>query len=108
MFRTLIHCPNCRNEISLEEARTTIPTIPLPEQSTTFKKVSLVYTVCPKCRRDFRIKGERSAATVILVIVLPLLGSSFVLDSWVPLILVAATLIFQKKIVQAIVRAEHA
>jgi len=108
MFRTHIRCPHCRNEISLEEARTTIPAIPLPEKSTTFNKVSLVYTVCPKCRRDFRVKGERLAASAILAIVFVLLGAGFFVDSWVPLGLVAATLIFQKKIMQTLIRAEHA
>lgn len=105
MFRTLIRCPSCRNDISLEEARTTIPAVPLPEQSTGFKKVSLVYTVCPKCRRTFRVKGERLAASAIVSIVFLLLGSSFFVDSWVPLGLVAATLILQRKIMQALIRA---
>jgi|SRR5688500_15148366 len=108
MFRTLLRCPSCHNEISLDEARTTIPAIPVPEQSTTFKKVSLVYTVCPKCKRDFRIRGERLAAAALLATVFLLLGSSFFADSWVPLLLVAVTLAFQKKIVQMFVRAEHA
>ena len=108
MFRTLICCPNCRNEISLEEARTTIPAVPLPEQSTTFKKASLVYTVCPKCRRDFRVTGERSAALAVLVAVFLSLVSGFFLDSWVPLAVVALLLLFQRKITQILIRAEHA
>jgi uncharacterized protein YbaR (Trm112 family) len=108
MFRTLICCPNCRNEISLEEARTTIPAVPLPEQSTTFKTASLVYTVCPKCRRDFRVTGERSAALAILVAVFLSLVSGFFLDSWVPLAVVALLLLFQRKITQILIRAEHA
>ncbi len=108
MFRTLIRCPSCRNEISLEEARAVIPAVPLPEQSTTFEKASLVYTVCPKCKRDFQVKGERLAASAILSVVFLLLTGSFFVDSWVPLALVAVTLIFQRKIVQTLVRAEHA
>ena len=108
MFRTNIRCPHCQNEISLEEARTTTPAIPLPEQSTTFKKVSLVYTICPKCRRDFQVKGERLAACAILALVFLSLGAGFFVDSWVPLGLVAATLLFQKKIMQTLIRAEHA
>ncbi|WP_157515217.1 hypothetical protein [Luteimonas abyssi] len=108
MFRTHLRCPHCRSEISLEEARSTIPAIPLPGQSTTLKKVSLVYTVCPKCRRDFQVKGERLAAFVILVVVFLLLGVSFFVDSLIPLALAAATLIFQKKIMQTLIRAAHA
>lgn len=108
MFRTLICCPNCSKEISLEEARTTIPAIPLPDQSTTFKKTSLVYTVCPRCRRDFRVTGERSAAFAILVAVFLSLASGFFVDSWVPLAGVAIVLLFQRKIMQILIRAEHA
>ena len=108
MFRTLICCPNCRNEISLEEARTTIPAIQLPEQSTPFKKASLVYTVCPRCQRDFRVTGERSASLAIFVALFLSLASGFFVDSWLPLAVVAIVLLFQRKIMQILIRAEHA
>jgi hypothetical protein len=108
MFSTDIRCPNCRNEISLEEARSTIPSIPDPERSTTFKKVSWVYTVCPKCRRDFQVKGEQRAAATILSAVFLLLIGGVIVDSWIPLALAAAVLIFQKKITQTLISTEHA
>lgn len=108
MFSTNLRCPYCRNDISLEDARSTIPAIPNPELSTSFKKVSWVYTVCPKCRRDLQVKGERQAATVILCVVFLFLGIGFFVDSWVPVGLVAVTLIFQKKIMQTLIRVEHA
>ena len=108
MFKTLLSCPNCRNEISLEEARAFIPAVPLPEQSTTFRKASLVYTVCPKCRRDFRVAGERSAAFVVLGLAFLFLVGGFFMDSWIPLALAASILIFQRKIMQNLIRAEHA
>jgi len=109
MFRTLLTCPNCQRKVSLEEARCVIPTIPLPERSTTFKKAALVYTVCPECRRDIRVTGERTAAIAVLASVFALLAASLAMgDSWVPLALVAATLIGQKKIAQLFIRTHRA
>ena len=59
MFKTILECPNCRNEIALEDARTEIP---LSEQSTQYKKVQLVYTRqnMPN-KNSFKPKPLRSA-----------------------------------------------
>jgi len=104
MFRTLLNCPYCLNEIALEDARTEVP---VPEESTWRKKVQWVYTVCPRCRRDFKVSGEKRTAIIVLVVVFSLLTLSFVVDSWLPLASVAAILLLQKKIMQLLIRAEH-
>ena len=105
MLRTLIECPHCKRRIALEEARTEIPQL---ELSTTWKKVQLVYTVCPECRRDFRVAGERRAAAILLAAVLGSFLTAHFVDSWWPFALGGALLLLQKKVVQFLVRAEHA
>ena len=105
MFRTLLECPHCQRRIALEDARTEIPQ---PELSTRWKTVQLVYTVCPKCGRDFRVSGERRAAVILLAAVLSAFLSANFVDAWWPLGLGGALLVLQKKVVQLLVRAEHA
>ncbi|TLX20680.1 hypothetical protein [Thermomonas fusca] len=105
MFRTLLECPHCKWRIALEDARTEIPQ---PELSTTWKKVQLVYTICPECRRDFRVTGERRAAAILLMAVLASLLAANFMDSWWPLVLGSSLLLLQNKVKQLLIRAEHA
>jgi uncharacterized protein YbaR (Trm112 family) len=105
MFKTVLQCPNCRNDVSLESARTEIK---LPDQSTGWKKAQLIYTICPRCSRDFRVRGERRASIIILCAFFGVLLVGFFSDSWWPLIIAAAILVLQKRLVQVLVRAEHA
>ena len=106
MFQTLLHCPNCGNEISLKEARTEVP---IPELSTSNKKVQLVYTICPRCQRDFRVIGERRAAAILLGAFFGIVVCGFVFfkGSLWPLATAGALLLFQNKIVQLLIHAER-
>ena len=105
MFKTIVHCPNCRNEIALEDARTELTP---PGQSTWRRTVKLVYTVCPRCRRDFRVQGEKRAALAILVAFFGILAIGFFIHSWWPLVALGTLLLLQKKIMQLLIRAVHA
>nr|CEN54960.1 putative integron gene cassette protein [uncultured bacterium]CEN54973.1 putative integron gene cassette protein [uncultured bacterium] len=105
MFQTFLSCPSCKSRITLESARTVVPQ---PELNTFNKSYQLVYTVCPRCGRDFRIIGEKKAAVLVLSGVGIALLSGYFIDSWWPLGVVALLLTFQRKIAQACIRAEHA
>ncbi|OHE83766.1 MAG: hypothetical protein A2190_03665 [Lysobacterales bacterium RIFOXYA1_FULL_69_10] len=105
MFRTLLECPHCKRRIALEAARSEVSQ---PELSTTWKKVQLVYTVCPECRRDFRVAGERRAAVLLLVVIIGVFVAASFIDSWWPLVLGGTLLLLQKKVAQLLVRAERA
>ena len=105
MLKTLVHCPHCRNEIALEEARTEIPDL---AQSTWNKKVQWVYTVCPRCQRDFRVTGEKRVAVVVLCFFFGIIAIGFFVDSWLPLAAAIALLLIQKKVMQLFIRTTHA
>ena len=106
MLKTLLDCPNCGNAISLEEARTEVP---IPELSTAYRKVKWVYTICPRCRRDFQVAGEKRAAVIVLCAFFGLIVVGRVLfeGSWWPLATAFTLLLFQRKVVQVLIRAER-
>jgi hypothetical protein len=109
MLKTLLRCPNCQQRIALEDARTDVP---VPEQSTPRKEVFLRYTVCPKCKVDFWVTGEKLGAAAILATFFMLMFSSFYAQLFTLRILVLAAafllLLLQRKIVQLFIRTAHA
>ena len=60
-----LKCPNCSKSFKLNEARTEILQ---PEKSTADRKFYLVYTVCPNCKKDLDLTGERLGAGVVLAV----------------------------------------
>ena len=105
MFRILLNCPHCMRRIAIEDARTEIPQ---PELNTTWRKFQLVYTVCPECRRGFRVTGERLGAAVLLAAVFAALFSTLFFSSLWPFAVVGVLLVLQKKVMQLFIGAAHA
>jgi hypothetical protein len=102
-FPPLVRCPNCEARIDLDAAKFSVP---IPEQSRPNHRVSLSFTICPACQREFGVEGEQSAALVTFAgfIGCLLLSALVPLLKLTSLLAAVLVLVLQNKIRQLVVR----